>query len=84
MKALLPPLPQPENQPDFAAGQDGPAEAHPPARSDSAIAARNLSNRPPRQPGRSWSGPRGKIATLTKYGMAMTTTPEDKERAGCR
>jgi hypothetical protein len=38
MKALLPPLPQPENQPDFAAGQGGP-DAHPPARSASAIAA---------------------------------------------
>src|SRR5439155_9572237 len=47
MKALLPPLPQPENQPDFAAGQDGPAQAHPPARSASAIAARNLSNPSP-------------------------------------
>jgi hypothetical protein len=39
MKALLPPLPQPENQPDLAGGQDGPADAHPPARSASAIAA---------------------------------------------
>jgi len=38
MKALLPPLPQPENQPDFAAGQGCPADAHPPARSASAIA----------------------------------------------
>jgi hypothetical protein len=39
MKALLPPLSQPENQPDLAGGQDGPADAHPPARSASAIAA---------------------------------------------
>ena len=39
MNALLPPLPQPENQPDFAEGHDGPADAHPPARSATAIAA---------------------------------------------
>jgi len=50
MKALLPPLPQPENQPDFAAGQDGPAEAHPPATSASAIATRNLSTALPDNP----------------------------------
>ena len=50
MKALLPPLPQPENQPDFAAGQDCPADAHPPARSANAIAERSLGTALPDKP----------------------------------